>query len=1066
MVASDVIDETGTVALPTALVISLVAVIAVVVVLWILLVVRVYRRGSAELPLLLLIWVMTSTLGAGLGSWGVSFVTLGDVVLDSQRTLLLQTNDFASLSVFDVLDGAAIIVESLATHLADRHAPLPQYPESHILLKQLLTSTFKSETVVLIYWGAQDGQFMGFGPKPTGYRVTVSKPSNVRERTCEPGKAFCWLLPACNTTDSPSSTTNCSFCETNRGKPPDESACPDWSGARWGTYIVPWNTSAWDAPTENLSHCIADEEGDVRGTRLDGGPGRLWKYDADKCFGHYDARLRPWYNESGSTYWSNVYTYASGGLGITVARAIETKFYDGTPWEGGTPLDWKKTPWFGVAAVDIRIDVLSKFLRDLTPTSGTEMFLVTVGVNEGVIVGSTLETEFKDTKLRRTTDPDLERAPIFAGIESRYGSLTAASHRPPTLYLDSGRWVFMRSMEPRGGRWLLVMIVPWWDVFDVVDEANTLSLLVGVAVCLCAGGAVLIMANVSIRPLDRMLKKMEAVARLDLDSIRKDKPGKVWEFEEMTRYFDLMVDHLRVMRAFMPQSAYMQRLGGDNEEDEGEDTGISRIKSQQSGGIGGFNKIPSLALSPIQETGGIFGAASPFISPGEISTKSSISRNSRGSALPIPSVDLVGSIRTAGSSLLGQCTEKRVSLMVVNIRGWIATIGTTHVAIFSSHHSDYVQGVCEHSKTKRGVVETLRGDRMMVSFNAAVTNARHTVNASLCAALITKNESDSTLSPSAAARMKPVSPSPSAALRPRRSFSRASLARMRTAEEDRINSGDISCGISSSQCIVGPFGSTGIRVFDFLGNCSRIVYGCERAATKWGLSVIADSAVQKDAMHAVSFKFLAVITGRMPKEWRTYLWEMTGEIEAQPVEEWMYQLESQGDPHNAHNRAAESVLLGDSLGALRKLENLGTRDTPNAVAMIRASLTHGLSKEDLDICYFEEGGIPQRPPLESMPKAGTPATGSLRPPGLGSPIEIPDTAMHEEAGPTSATIALTDPTSSVTMPVSSKSKSADSNFDDGPMAADNKADFATTEASPWVDGKECGTVAGAGGAGR
>eukprot|EP00756_Hemistasia_phaeocysticola_P066207 Hpha_TRINITY_DN9075_c0_g1::TRINITY_DN9075_c0_g1_i1::g.142032::m.142032 len=323
--------------MPTdSVVVILVTVVCILVVLWGFVAIRVRMRETVKLPWMLLVWQLTGAITAGVGAWGVSFATMGEVVADSEKKQLLRTTEYATSRIFDTFNNAALLAEAVAEQFEDRHSALPSYPQSHTTLKGFLRS-LPDQSIALVQVGTQEGRYFAVGPWGSGLRLVVTQPPTNKLRRCS--EAHCLLLPAC--------TAECSFCETDMGKA--DGACPGWVPALRADYWMERETALWDVPNMggNLTHCVQPQEGEsniISSTRLNGERGREWG-SSSSCNIRYDPRLRPWYHETGATTWSPVYVFADPGnpLGITVSRPIPNPFYDGTPWNGGTPKDERQS---------------------------------------------------------------------------------------------------------------------------------------------------------------------------------------------------------------------------------------------------------------------------------------------------------------------------------------------------------------------------------------------------------------------------------------------------------------------------------------------------------------------------------------------------------------------------------------------------------------------------------------------------------------------------------------------------------------------------------------------------
>eukprot|EP00756_Hemistasia_phaeocysticola_P051029 Hpha_TRINITY_DN26213_c0_g1::TRINITY_DN26213_c0_g1_i1::g.184785::m.184785 len=244
--------------LPAEITGVLVAAVVVLALMWVGLAMRVWVRGSAQLPWMLLVWQLTSALAAGLGFWSVSFVAVGNIVLDNNKRILFQTTEVAATRVSVVLNYAELVAETLASRLRANREPLPTYPQAHLLLRSFLDIVPSKETYIGVYWGGASGEFASFRYTAEGCRIGIGYPASPRERRC--GEKECHLLPACG-------EGNCSFCvSSSKG----EGDCPQWNPAQSSFFTLDLDSDNWDAPHERILHCVLNDTGGYQSTARNG----------------------------------------------------------------------------------------------------------------------------------------------------------------------------------------------------------------------------------------------------------------------------------------------------------------------------------------------------------------------------------------------------------------------------------------------------------------------------------------------------------------------------------------------------------------------------------------------------------------------------------------------------------------------------------------------------------------------------------------------------------------------------------------------------------------------------
>eukprot|EP00756_Hemistasia_phaeocysticola_P063843 Hpha_TRINITY_DN7314_c0_g1::TRINITY_DN7314_c0_g1_i1::g.9999::m.9999 len=238
-----------------AVVILLSSVAAFIFILWLAVFFKLKRSGSVKLAFLLFVSHITSVCLAGVCAWALThYLGYNRLLNKNVSNLLIASGEAAKVRVIKSLDDAATITKFLVTSLeVSVETPAP-YPNGALLTKRAYALA-GDDSITLIYWGLDDGQFVATRPLELAslnkshvglWEVMFSSLPTNKERRCS-DDGSCNLLPACRPRAGDS---GCSFCETNFGAPPEEDWCEEWTPATQMYFVVPEDTHLWDVPID------------------------------------------------------------------------------------------------------------------------------------------------------------------------------------------------------------------------------------------------------------------------------------------------------------------------------------------------------------------------------------------------------------------------------------------------------------------------------------------------------------------------------------------------------------------------------------------------------------------------------------------------------------------------------------------------------------------------------------------------------------------------------------------------------------------------------------------------
>eukprot|EP00756_Hemistasia_phaeocysticola_P000831 Hpha_TRINITY_DN10598_c0_g1::TRINITY_DN10598_c0_g1_i1::g.31413::m.31413 len=856
--------------------------------------IKLFVSKTVKLPLLFFVGQFSAIVTAVLVTWAVGYSAARGTIDDAFHKHVILSGELAAVQAHTVLDDAGRATEALAQALVERYKyPLPVYPDSVFMLKNILAQTGEDE-ITHLYYGTEDGDFHGVQPlrqvtddpaDAGSLRVLIGSKPTIRERRCSESAqdGRCLGLPTCM--QAPTSTgyanSSCRFCfDHTMGVPQGAPGCHAFVPAIRGMFTLPADFKKWDLPSgltqreykasRYCKQAPAASEGTLNGTNfITGSRGRSWEDGLGVCSNLYDPRLRSWYKSPevyASLVWTTVYKFASpvGGeatpMGVSALLAIPNPYYDGTPWTGGTPLDYRKQPWLGVAGADVTMSSMSRFLERSKPTENSHLFLVEVGdpATEGVIAASSLPAKERaagrDPRLAEDSDVLLTAKDgtwkwrsVFAVIERRFGSLTAAARESTAVFQNGRDTVTSTPVRPVGGLWLAVVWTPYEDTLQDMERASTVALALAFAVGIVAGAIMFGLIGVAVRPLKAIEASMRSVARMEFDGIELQS-SVVTELSDMRDHFEKMVKELRHYREFMPQSVLLSDQ--DLEEDDAVSSPRSLGRSFRSKmsitnmNMMNMNMSMSMSCNSIMSNSGIL---------------DHIPRRPRS-----PS----GGEILVNSSSRPELKSKIVSVVIFNKKGLI-TVARRDIQELTDIHSEYINNIIGNVLDHKGVADPFVGDRLLVHFNALIQHQAHAKAAChLCNKV--RNQADESLF----------------------------------------------CGVVTAKGQCGVAGVEGMRKFTVFGPAPVAASVLVNIATRKKASVVVDQGNLMDSV--AEYYFMALTRIFMPKLRRvpTTLFEMR-ESKGDD-EEWMYQMESREseNPYSHYNEAFVSLMDGNLSASL------------------------------------------------------------------------------------------------------------------------------------------------------
>ena len=387
-----------------------------------------------------------------------------------------------------------------------------------------------------------------------------------------------------------------------------------------------------------------------------------------------------------------------------------------------------------------------------------------------------------------------------------------------TVALCNQRSVSVGEIDGFGKRraWILMYITPEHVILGKATATREDTLYIGVSLALAAVVCVVFCAVVVTNPLVQLAEDMEHVRTMNLEQVSDTKRSLFTELGSLRAGFDSMRELLVHYKAFMPQSVLVDTTASEHDETTSRGMSESNLSSHNH------------------------------------STRISASGSSTRTVQTV-----VNDVRTMGLK------RKRIAMLLSNLRRFHTRSDETA----QSRHTSYLDAMLLKARQYRGVVDSVSGDKVTVSFNA-------------------------------------ITRSPE--------FEKTALEMALAVTQIAELSANTAVSCATVRC--GNMGTHVMKTFAVLGDVVATLWRMERWGSLWGAAVVINDALQLNAATiAYSRKLLRATDGDIT----TTLYDVTGMKGTNMHEEWMYQLDEmeKNDPHAQSNAAFDALYEGDPAAA-------------------------------------------------------------------------------------------------------------------------------------------------------
>lgn len=215
-----------------------------------------------------------------------------------------------------------------------------------------------------------------------------------------------------------------------------------------------------------------------------------------------DPRIRPWYRdarEKMTTVWTDIYIFASSGKpGITAS----------------TPVLDKTGRFLGVAAADITLDELSRFLQRLKISEHGLVFIMDEKKQLVAFPEEDRAVQVKDGKIVPVRAVELNQAWITVAVRR----FEDTGEQRFTFESDGRRNLAYFSPFPStfGKAWTIVALAPEDDFLGPIQRTHRMTLLMSAVFLLIAVGCGLLFARTLSRPLEQLTREVGKIRQFDL----------------------------------------------------------------------------------------------------------------------------------------------------------------------------------------------------------------------------------------------------------------------------------------------------------------------------------------------------------------------------------------------------------------------------------------------------------------------------------------------------------------------------------------------------------------------
>jgi two-component system sensor histidine kinase ChiS len=307
---------------------------------------------------------------------------------------------------------------------------------------------------------------------------------------------------------------------------------------------------------------------------------------------NYDPRSRPWYKaavEAHHPIWSPIYRFASqdySRLGITPAVPV----YD------------RQGKLLGVLAIDLTLEQLSKFLRQLKISRSGQAFVVE---RSGAIVASSADEEpfiSLGDEQSRLLAIDSKEPLIQATAQhliEQFGSLdNITGAEQMSFRLDGNRQLVqvLPFADERELNWLIVTVIPERDFMGQVNANTRMTILLCLLSLAIATLIAIATARWVISPIWRLNQTASEISQGNWEQPLPE--GRFQEVSELTESFRRMVAQLKIsFEALEEQNAELHRF--DKLKDEFLANTSHELKTPLHGIIGLAESLMEGATGPL-----------------------------------------------------------------------------------------------------------------------------------------------------------------------------------------------------------------------------------------------------------------------------------------------------------------------------------------------------------------------------------------------------------------------------------------------------------------------------------
>ena len=274
----------------------------------------------------------------------------------------------------------------------------------------------------------------------------------------------------------------------------------------------------------------------------------------------YDPRIRPWYinvKKLGAPYWTEPYLFFNEQIQIGVSATV--------------PIFNEENLFAGATLIDITMDALAKFLKDLKVSEHSLAFIID---GHGKLVcfpdmDVAIESKGEDKRLRNIIE-----LKNFKHLISAYAEHSKSDQDRIIVEGKEGREIvqFISFPESFGKDWKMVITAQERDFTEELRKSNEFSILVSLFILLTSTLLISVIAKNISKPIIALTDQLDRISDMELDTVCNVE-SRIYEIAQISQSIEGLRSALQAFKKYVPAGLVKDliatgetaRIGGKNE---------------------------------------------------------------------------------------------------------------------------------------------------------------------------------------------------------------------------------------------------------------------------------------------------------------------------------------------------------------------------------------------------------------------------------------------------------------------------------------------------------------------